>query len=179
MSRWLPLIIFALLIVLLAGGIALNRERGSNSTIVDSPLIGKAAPAFELPFLHAPEVMASSADLAGQPYLFNVWGSWCPECRTEHAVITALAKNSGIRVVGYNYRDEFTEANRWLAQFGNPYERIFFDPEGRVAIDWGIYGAPETFLVDAQGVVRWKHVGPISQATMDTVLMPMIAELKR
>lgn len=143
-----------------------------------SPLIGKPAPAFDLPLLHEPNKRVTNADLAGQPYVMNVWGSWCPECRVEHPVLTKFALTKRVRFIGYNLKDERPDALRWLEQFGNPYMMVFADVEGRTAIDWGIYGAPETFLVDGNGVIRWKHVGAIDQAIIDHQLIPTLEKIE-
>lgn len=143
-----------------------------------SPLIGKPAPAFDLPLLHDPARRVTNADLAGQPYVMNVWGSWCPECRVEHPVLTKFALTKRVRFIGYNLKDEREDALRWLEQFGNPYMMVVADLEGRTAIDWGIYGAPETFLVDGQGVIRWKHVGAIDQAIIDQQLIPALERIE-
>ena len=143
-----------------------------------SPLIGKPAPAFDLPLLHEPGKRVTNADLAGQPYVMNVWGSWCPECRVEHPVFTQFALTKRVRFIGYNLKDERPDALRWLEQFGNPYMMVLADVEGRTAIDWGIYGAPETFLVDGNGVIRWKHVGAIDQAIIDHQLIPTLEKIE-
>ena len=139
-----------------------------------SPLIGKPAPPFDLPLLHEPNKRVTNADLAGQPYVMNVWGSWCPECRVEHPVLTQFALTKRVRFIGYNLKDERPDALRWLEQFGNPYMMVLADVEGRTAIDWGIYGAPETFLIDRNGVIRWKHVGPLTDEIIAKELMPAL-----
>jgi cytochrome c biogenesis protein CcmG/thiol:disulfide interchange protein DsbE len=175
-SRWLPLVAFAALAALLAAGVWLSRNPDREA--LPSPLIGKPAPAFTLPVLHEPGRTVSSDDLRGAPYVLNVWGSWCPACRDEHPVLTRFAESRRARVVGFNWKDEPADALRWLEQFGNPYWLVLADQEGQTAIDWGIYGAPETFLVDANGIVRWKHVGPMSEATVRDGLLPKLAELE-
>ena len=175
-SRWLPLVAFALLAALLAAGVMLSRN--ADREALPSPLIGKPAPEFELPVLHEAGRLVSSQELRGEPYLLNVWGSWCPECRTEHPVLTRFAETKRIRVIGYNLTDEHADALRWLEQFGNPYWLVLTDYTGQTAIDWGIYGAPETFLVDAAGIVRWKHVGPMDEATIEQELMPRVEQLE-
>lgn len=175
-SRWIPLAVAALLGVLLFAGVLLSR-RGDREAL-PSPLIGKPAPAFALPVLHEPGRIVSNAELRGAPYVLNVWGSWCPACRDEHPVLTRFAETRRVRVIGYNWKDEREDALRWLEQFGNPYWLVLTDLEGRVAIDWGIYGAPETFLVDADGIVRWKHVGPLDDATIRDDLLPKLAEVE-
>ena len=174
-GRWLPLAIFATVALLLAAGVWLSRNPDREA--LPSPLIGKPAPAFALPVLHEPGRLVSSAELRGAPYLLNVWGSWCPECRVEHPVLTRFAESKRLRVIGYNLKDEHADALRWLEQFGNPYWLVLVDYEGDKAIDWGIYGAPETFLVDGDGVVRWKHVGPLSDAIVADELVPLLAAL--
>ena len=120
----------------------------------------------------------TNADLAGHPYVMNVWGSWCPECRVEHPILTKFALTKRVRFIGYNLKDERPDALRWLEQFGNPYMMVLADVEGRTAIDWGIYGAPETFLVDGNGVIRWKHVGAIDQAIIDHQLIPALEKIE-
>ena len=160
-SRWLPLAVFALLAAVLAAGVWMSRK--PNRDALPSPLVGKPAPAFTLPVLHEPGRMVSLSDLRGAPFLMNVWGSWCAACREEHPVLTRFAETRRVRVVGYNYKDEPADALRWLEQFGNPFWLVIADIEGRTAIDWGVYGAPETFLVDGDGVIRWKHVGPLTE----------------
>ncbi|NYZ61258.1 DsbE family thiol:disulfide interchange protein [Luteimonas deserti] len=175
-ARWLPLVAFAAVIALLAAGVWLSRD--PDRDVLPSPLIGQPAPAFRLPVLHEPGRLVDAEDLRGQPYLLNVWGSWCPGCREEHAVINAFAKTRRVRVIGYNWKDEHADALRWLEQFGNPYWVVLVDYDGHAAIDWGIYGAPETFLVDADGIVVWKHVGPMSTETLHTELMPRVDALE-
>ena len=121
---------------------------------------------------------ALTAELRGEPFVLNVWGSWCPECRVEHPVLTRFAETKRVRVVGYNLKDEPADALRWLDQFGNPYWLVVTDYDGRAAIDWGIYGAPETFLVDGNGVIRWKHVGPMSDDTIADELVPALERIE-
>ncbi|GAA4864660.1 DsbE family thiol:disulfide interchange protein [Luteimonas vadosa] len=176
-GRWLPLLAFAALVALLSAGVWLS-GRGDRDAL-PSPLIGKAAPAWSLPLLHEPDRRLSSEDLRGAPYVLNVWGSWCPECRTEHPVLTRFAETKRVRVVGYDWKDERADALRWLEQFGNPYWAVVADIEGRTAIDWGVYGAPETFLVDGNGIVRWKHVGPMDDDDIERGLLPALESLER
>jgi cytochrome c biogenesis protein CcmG/thiol:disulfide interchange protein DsbE len=175
-SRWLPLLVFAALAVLLAAGVWMSRRE--NRDALPSPLIGKPAPDFALPSLHEPGRIVTLKDLRGAPFLLNVWGSWCAACRIEHPVLTRFAERKRVRVVGYNWKDERTDALRWLEQFGNPFWLVVTDLEGGNAIDWGIYGAPETFLVDANGVIRWKHVGPISDEVVRKEIMPMLQQIE-
>ena len=147
--------------------------------VLPSALIDKPAPAFALPVLHDPEMIVHSDDLRGAPYLLNVWGSWCAACREEHAVLTAFAETRRVRVVGYNWKDEKDDALRWLEQFGNPFYVVVADPEGRYALDWGVAGAPETFLVDGQGIVRWKYTGPLTTEVVAGQLVPLVEQLER
>ncbi|MGI8561663.1 MAG: DsbE family thiol:disulfide interchange protein [Luteimonas sp.] len=172
-GRWLPLALFAVLVALLSAGVWLSRNPDREA--LPSPLIGKPAPAFSLPLLQEPGRLLSSDELRGAPYVLNVWGSWCPECRVEHPVLTTLAESGRVRVLGYNWKDERDDALRWLEQFGNPYWAVVVDVEGRTAIDWGVYGAPETFLVDGDGIVRWKHVGPVDAADIRDGLLAELA----
>jgi cytochrome c biogenesis protein CcmG/thiol:disulfide interchange protein DsbE len=175
LRRLLPLAIFIVLAALLAVGIRMNA--GRDMSALPSPLIGKAAPAFALPTLENPSRIVRNADLRGAPYLLNVWGSWCVNCREEHPQITALARSGKIRVIGYNYKDVPEDAQRWLDQFGDPYSVVVADEDGSGAFDWGIYGAPETYLVDGQGIVRWKTVGPISDDVIRDQIEPELAKM--
>ena len=150
-----------------------------NRDALPSPLIGKQAPDFDLPLLHHPEKRLTLADMRGKPFVMNVWGSWCPECRVEHPVIARFAYTKRVRFVGYNLKDEREDAIRWLEQYDNPYSDVIADIDGRTAIDWGIYGAPETFLVDAQGIVRWKYTGPLTTEVVADQLMPLVEQLER
>jgi cytochrome c biogenesis protein CcmG, thiol:disulfide interchange protein DsbE len=175
--RWMPLFIVAALGVLLAAGVWMSRN--PNREALPSPLIGKAAPTFKLPVLHEAGRLVGTEDLRGAPYLLNVWGSWCPSCRDEHPVLTRFAETKRVRVVGFNWKDEHADALHWLEEFGNPYWLVVTDYEGKSAIDWGIYGAPETFLVDGKGVVRWKFVGPLTDQVIAEELLPKLDEIER
>lgn len=174
--RVLPLVLFLALAALLAAGVAMNS--GQDTSAIPSPLLGKPAPEFALPVLGEPERIITGADLRGEPYLLNVWGSWCPACRDEHPVITELANSGRVKVIGYDYKDTPEDAQRWLEQYGNPYALVIADQDGLAALDWGIYGAPETFLVDAQGVVRWKYIGPITPEVVENQLLPELEKLQ-
>ena len=173
MKRWLPFLAFLLVAALLAEGVWLSRDPDREA--LPSALIGKPAPDFALPVLHEPTRVVTGRDLRGQPYVLNVWGSWCVECRVEHPVITRFAETKRVRVIGYNWKDEPADALAWLEQFNNPYWVVLADEVGRTAIDFGVYGAPETFLVDADGIVRWKHVGPLSDDIVQNELLPALA----
>jgi len=175
MRRWLPLAAFAALAALLLAGVLMNS--GKDKSAIASPLIGKPVPDFSLPVLGDSARRIGNTELRGQPYLLNVWGSWCVNCRDEHPQLLALSRSGRIRIVGYNYKDPPEDAQRWLQAFGNPYQLVVADEEGRVALDFGIYGAPESFLVDAGGTIRWKHVGPITDQVLHEELEPLFAQL--
>jgi cytochrome c biogenesis protein CcmG/thiol:disulfide interchange protein DsbE len=177
MRRLLPLAAFAVLVALLYAGVRMNS--GRDVSAIPSPLIGKSVPTFSLPVLGDPTRMVSSKELLGQPYLLNVWGSWCPTCRDEQAQLTTLSNSGKIRVIGYNYKDAPEDAIAWLKEFGNPFELIIADEDGRVALDWGIYGAPETFLVDGRGIIRWKLIGPITDAVISEQIWPVLASMEK
>jgi cytochrome c biogenesis protein CcmG/thiol:disulfide interchange protein DsbE len=173
MTRYLlPLGIFGALVALLFAGLYLNPRE------VPSPLIDKPAPEFSLPQLHEPEKTLSRQDLLGKVYLLNVWASWCVSCRDEQPVLMRLAQTKQVEMYGFNYKDQRDEALRWLKMFGDPFIASISDMDGRVGIDWGVYGVPETFLVDQQGIIRYKHIGPVSQADLDTILLPKLRELQ-
>lgn len=154
LRRFLPLIVFAVLVGFLAIGLTLNPR------LVPSPLIDKPAPEFKLPLLLQKGTF-SNKDLLGHVTLVNVWASWCFACRQEHETVKYLSRN-GVRIIGLNYKDKANDAKQWLAKLGNPYQAIAADEDGRVAIDWGVYGAPETFLIDKQGIIRHKVIGPLT-----------------
>jgi cytochrome c biogenesis protein CcmG/thiol:disulfide interchange protein DsbE len=167
----LPLVVFVLMVGLLGYGLRLDPKK------VPSPLIDKPAPAFTLAMLEAPTKQLSTADMAGQVWVLNVWASWCVSCRAEHAVITALANRNLVSVIGLNYKDESDEATRWLEQFGNPYTASVIDRDGRVGIDWGVYGVPETFVIGADGMIKYKHIGPVTHESLEQKILPMLKEL--
>jgi cytochrome c biogenesis protein CcmG, thiol:disulfide interchange protein DsbE len=166
----LPLALFALLVVVLAIGIRHSPEKG----IIVSPLVGRAAPGFALPSLTDAHQRVSSQELKGRWYLLNVWGTWCVECRAEHAMLMQVGHAGVIPLIGLDWKDEDDHALEWLAQLGNPYQAIGVDHEGRTAIDWGVYGAPETFLVNAQGVVVYKLVGPLTREAWTGEILPRL-----
>lgn len=160
MNRFiLPIGAFALLVVVLAIGI----QRAPSKSVIPSALLNKPAPQFVLPELGSPDLDFDSKSLAGRWWMLNVWGTWCAECRAEHDMLLAVRASGVVPIIGLNWKDEDAAAQEWLAQLGNPYERIAADREGRVAINWGVYGAPETFLVNPAGVVVYKHVGPLNE----------------
>jgi cytochrome c biogenesis protein CcmG/thiol:disulfide interchange protein DsbE len=175
-TRLLPLAGFVLLLALLGFGVWWSSTHDLRE--VPSPLIDKPAPEFSLPLLNDPARHFGSADLAGKPYLLNVFGSWCIACRDEHPILMREGKRLGVPLVGLNYKDEPDDAKRWLTQFGDPYDVVIADYPGRVAIDFGVTGAPETFLVDGEGVIRYKYISPITPAVIATELLPRIVRLK-
>jgi cytochrome c biogenesis protein CcmG/thiol:disulfide interchange protein DsbE len=158
---YVPLAVFALLVVVLGIGIRHSPDKG----IIVSPLLNKPAPAFALPDLADPARTVDSASLKGRWYLLNVWGTWCVECRAEHAMLLKVRASGRVPLIGMDWKDKDAEAQAWLAQLGNPYELVVVDRSGRAAIDWGVYGAPETFLVNPAGIVVYKHVGALDEAT--------------
>lgn len=174
MNRFLlPAGIFAALVALLFIGI----QRAPNKSVIASPLIDKPAPQFELPVLNSMETFANES-MRGRWYLLNVWGTWCAECRREHDMLLEIAARGEIPIVGLNWKDDPGAAQQWLEQLGNPYAVIPADREGRVAIDWGVYGAPETFLIDDRGIVRYKHVGALHPLAWESEFLPRIRGVK-
>jgi cytochrome c biogenesis protein CcmG/thiol:disulfide interchange protein DsbE len=174
-NRLLPLIGFMLLVALFSFGIWWNTQHDQSA--IPSPLLNKAAPAFNLPKLYEPTQMVSKTSLLGKPYLINVFASWCIECGVEHPVLTAEAPHLGVMLVGYNYKDAPADAKRWLAEHGNPYQLLIADESGNTSIDFGVYGAPESFLIDAKGIIRYKHIGPFTAEVVSKELKPAIAAM--
>ncbi|MBE0548294.1 MAG: DsbE family thiol:disulfide interchange protein [Rubrivivax sp.] len=174
MKRWqylLPLALFAVLLGFLAVGLNLNPRE------VPSPLIGKPVPAFELARLDDPAVKVTQADLQGQVWILNVWASWCAACREEHPLLVDFARRSTVPLYGLNYKDKRNDGLAWLARFGNPYAASLFDADGRVGIDFGVYGVPETFIIDKQGVIRFKQIGPVTPEVLRDRIEPLLKQL--
>jgi cytochrome c biogenesis protein CcmG/thiol:disulfide interchange protein DsbE len=167
----LPLAVFILMVGLLAYGLGLDPKK------VPSPLIDKPAPAFSLASLHAPQQQISNKDLLGEVWVLNVWASWCVACRAEHEFVTRLAQMELVKVIGLNYKDRSVDAKGWLQQWGDPYSASLMDTDGRIGIDWGVYGVPETFIVDKKGLIKYKFIGPINQGTLDSEIVPLLREL--
>ena len=167
----LPLVVFLAIGVFLASGL------GKDPRLIPSPLVGKKAPEFSLPSLHEPTRVVSSAALRGKPYLLNIFASWCVSCREEHPILTGFAKSGVIDVIGLDWKDPHEDAMRWLQMFGDPYHDIAVDADGRIAIDFGVTGAPESFLVDANGVIVHKVTGIITPEIIEKELKPKIAAL--
>jgi cytochrome c biogenesis protein CcmG/thiol:disulfide interchange protein DsbE len=170
---WLPIAIFAALVGLLAVGLTLNPRE------VPSPLVGKPAPDFQLPLLNDPQRSFSPKDMAGKVWMFNVWASWCVTCREEHPVISEFAKSGLVPVIGLDYKDKRDEAFQYLTKLGNPYQLSAYDPQGRVGIDYGVYGTPETYVIDKQGVIRYKRIGPLTPDIIRNKIIPLVHELDR
>jgi len=168
-----PLIIFGLLVVLLVVGLI----KAKYIRDVPSPLIGKAVPEFNLPAVEELQTV-SSEELKGQVSLINIWASWCVSCRAEHEVLNYAAQKEGLKIYGINYKDDLIDARRWLKNRGNPYVKSAFDADGLLGIDWGVYGVPETFVIDQKGHIRYKHTGPIYIDDLRNVLIPCIESLK-
>lgn len=167
----LPLGIFGLLVVLLGLGLTMDPKK------VPSPLIGKPAPAFNLPQLHNQQVSFAPENFKGKVWILNVWASWCISCRAEHKVITKLANMKLVDIVGLNYKDEPKDGQLWLQQFGNPYTLSALDYEGRAGIDWGVYGVPETFVIGKDGLIKYKHIGPVTDQALVEEILPVLKTL--
>jgi len=166
----IPIGLFGVLAVFLFAGLGRDKET------LPSPLIGKPAPQFELPRVDDPSQKFSNRELAGKPYVVNIWGSWCVACREEHAALMQIAQRGEMPLVGLNWKDELPLAQRWLQALGNPYVVSAFDPEGNVGIDFGAYGAPETFLVDAHGIIVYKFVSPMTVEVWEREFLPRVKQ---
>lgn len=173
MRYMLPLVAFVVLVGFLAVGLNLNPRE------VPSPLVGKPAPAFVLPQLAEQEKKFSPEDMKGKVWLLNVWASWCVSCRQEHPLLVEMARAQVAPIIGLDYKDQREDGLRWLKQYGNPYDMVAFDADGRVGIDYGVYGVPETYVIDKAGVIRHKHIGPITAEVLKDKLLPLIRELNK
>ena len=174
MIRYLfPLLIFAGLTTLLIFGLQ------NDPRYVPSPLINKAAPEFTLPTLHEPEQNIRLNELKGKVSLINVWASWCAACRIEHPILNDYKKKYQLNLYGLNYKDKRSYALQWLENLGNPYIESAYDEVGTVGIDYGVYGVPETFVLDKKGIIRYKHIGPIDDEQFSRIIMPLITQLKQ
>ena len=173
MRFWLLIGGFLVLVGLLAVGLRLDPRE------VPSPLIGKPAPAFELPLLQQPDKSFSQKDMLGTVWVMNVWASWCPPCLVEHPVVSEIARSGIAPVVGLNYKDAREDALPWLKRNGDPFKVIVYDAAGRIAIDYGVYGVPETYVIDRNGVIRYKRVGPLTPEIVQKKLRPLIEELSK
>jgi cytochrome c biogenesis protein CcmG/thiol:disulfide interchange protein DsbE len=166
-----PLGVFVAIGLLLGVGLTLDSEE------VPSPLIGKPVPSFELPALANADRSVQPADLEGRVWLLNVWASWCAPCLDEHPLLMRAAGRDGLTVVGLNYKDERQAALQWLERHGDPYALAAYDPKGRAGLDLGVYGVPETYVIDRSGVIRYKHVGPLSEQELEDEILPLVRDL--
>jgi cytochrome c biogenesis protein CcmG/thiol:disulfide interchange protein DsbE len=169
----IPLLVFVLIVVFLWVGLSLNPRE------VPSPLIDKPAPAFELSRLNEADAVIRSADLKGQVWLLSVFASWCTPCLEEHPLLMSMAKQGIVPIYGLNYKDKPEAARAWLNQHGDPYTAIVVDPQGRTGIDYGVYGVPETFVIDKLGVIRFKQIGPLTQQALDEKIIPLVKRLQQ
>jgi cytochrome c biogenesis protein CcmG, thiol:disulfide interchange protein DsbE len=168
----LPLAAFIILVAFLLVGLNLNPRK------VPSPLIGKPAPVFKLQQLHEPEKILESKDNLGKVWLLNVWASWCASCRDEHPLLVQLAEADVVPIYGLNYKDKRDLAIKWLDQLGDPYTKSIMDTEGRVGIEYGVYGVPETYVIDKSGVIQYKQIGPVTVEVLEKTILPLVKELQ-
>ncbi len=167
----LPLIFFIILALLFWRGLSLNPHQ------LPSALIGKAIPKFSLTTLSGNTI--TQENLQGKVFLLNVWASWCLTCRVEHAELMQISESKQVLIYGLNYKDQLDTANNWLQTFGNPYTAVIYDPKGTLALNLGVYGVPETYLIDQQGIIRYKIVGEIKAKDWDNTLLPLIKKLRK
>ena len=167
----IPLAVFGLLVAFFAIGLTRDPRE------VPSPLVDKPAPAFKLAQLHEPQLAFAPEDMKGKVWLLNVWASWCVSCRVEHPLLVEMAKSRVVPIVGLNYKDKREDGTQWLKKFGDPYALSAYDIDGRVGIDYGVYGAPETFVIDKQGIIRYKQIGPITPEALEKKILPLIRKL--
>ena len=167
----IPLAVFIALAAFFAIGLTRDPRE------VPSPFIGKPAPTFQLTQLADEKLAFAPADMKGKVWLLNVWASWCVSCRVEHPLLVEMSKKKLVPIVGLNYKDKRAEGMEWLQRFGNPYSLSAFDVDGKVGIDYGVYGVPETFVIDKQGVIRYKQIGPITPEALEKKIMPLLREL--
>lgn len=175
MNKYLliPLVLFLGLVGFLLVGLRRNPHE------VPSPLINKAAPSFLLPQLHEPNKTFSAESMRGKVWLLNFWGTWCVACRDEHPMLVEFAKSAAVPIYGIDYKDDPAAAKKWLNELGNPYTLTAFDVDGRVSIDYGVYGAPETFLIDKAGVIRFKQIGPVTEEVWNKQILPLAKQLNQ
>ncbi len=173
MMRYVLITAFVALVALLGVGLTLNPRE------VPSPLVGKPAPNFQLPQLHEPGKQFSQKDMLGKVWLLNVWASWCVTCREEHPVLVEFTKSGAAPLYGLNYKDERKDGIAWLKQFGDPYVLSAYDRDGRIGIDYGVYGVPETYVIDKKGVIRYKRIGALTPEILKNKVLPLVAELHK
>ena len=172
-SLWVPLGVFLVVSGFFLSGFFLGDAHELPSALVDDPL-----PEFELPVLNEPDRSADARSMQGEPFLLNVWATWCPTCRAEHGELERIAAQYDMRIFGINYKDDPVKARRWLQRYGDPYVFSVIDRDGRLGIDLGVYGAPETFVVDAEGVIRYKRVGAVNQRVWRSEIVPVLRKLE-
>jgi cytochrome c biogenesis protein CcmG, thiol:disulfide interchange protein DsbE len=171
-NKYIPIVIFVLLVGLLGFGLTNDPKK------VPSPFIGKPAPEFVTQRLYVNEQI-SNQTMKGKVWLLNVFASWCVSCRSEHKLITELAKSSSVPIVGLNYKDEDADAKKWLQYFGNPYHSIAVDLDGKIGIEFGVYGVPETFIIDKKGIIRHKQIGPVTAQALSETIIPLLSQLEK
>ncbi len=169
----IPLGVFFALVIFFAIGLTKDPRE------VPSPLIEKPAPLFKLTQLHEPAATFAPEDMRGKVWLLNVWASWCVSCRVEHPVLVEMSRRKLVPIIGLNYKDQRDDGKQWLAKFGNPYKLSAFDNEGKVGIDYGVYGVPETFVIDKQGTIRYKQIGPVTAEALQQKILPLVRELQK
>ena len=169
---FIPLVVFVVLAIFLGRGLRLDPKE------IPSPLIDKPAPVFSLSQLDKPGELIGTEQLRGKVWMLNVWASWCVACRDEHPLLVEFSKSAVVPIYGLNYKDQREPALAWLQQLGNPYSASIFDENGRVGIDFGVYGVPETFVIDKQGIVRYKKTGPVTQETIEKFIVPLVKKLQ-
>lgn len=174
MSRFvIPLAVFIVLVVFLANGLRHDPHE------IPSPLINRPAPLFQLAQLQDPAKTFAAQEMRGKVWLLNVWASWCVSCREEHPVLLELSRSGAVPIYGLDYKDQREDALSWLGEFGNPYVLSASDPDGRVGIDYGVYGVPETYLIDKAGVIRYKQIGPVTPEILESKILPLAKDLNR
>lgn len=174
MNRFMiPLVVFLVLAAFLAIGLRLNPRE------IPSSLIGRQAPAFRLPQLNAPDKHFAEQDMTGRVWLLNIWASWCAPCREEHPLLMQIAQSGAVPIYGLNYKDQPADAISWLERYGDPYALSVEDRNGRVGIDYGVYGVPETYVIDKLGVIRYKRIGPVTSSLWRDKILPLVQELQK
>lgn len=169
----LPLALFLVLVAFLAIGLSRDPHE------IPSPLVNKPAPAFALPVLSSPQQSFKSAEMRGKVWLLNAWASWCVACREEHPLLLELSRSGVVPIYGLDYKDQPQDALAWLSEFGNPYTLVLSDADGRTGIDFGVYGVPETFVIDRNGVIRYKQIGPVTEEALEKKIIPLVKELQK
>lgn len=169
----LPLVVFLVLAAFLFKGLSLDPRE------VPSPLIDKPAPAFVLPQLHDPKKQFSPADMKGKVWMLNVWASWCVSCRDEHPLLVSLSEQKIVPIYGLDYKDKREDAEKWLQRGGDPYTLSVSDADGRIGIDYGVYGVPETYVIDKKGIIRYKQIGPVTMQSLSDTILPLVAKLEK